>query len=71
MLTLSRGRGGYFFGFGEFFGVIVECPEIEHDDCVFGDKVTFVPVVLDDGVVLAEFIDRSPSECFLRQIRIR
>jgi len=40
------------FGFGEVLGVIMQGPEIHHDDGVFGDEHAFVPIVLSDIVVL-------------------
>lgn len=43
----------------------MDCPLINHDDGVLGDEESFVPIVFDDIVVCAEFVDWAPSEGFL------
>src|SRR2546423_6037038 len=43
----------------------MDCPLIYHDDGVLGDEEAFVPVIFDDIVICAQFVDRTPSERFL------
>ena len=64
LAPISTVRGN-LVGFGEFFFVVVHCPEVHHDDSIFGYKVALIPIVLDDEMVLAHFVDGSPSERFL------
>ena len=53
------------FGFRVVVRIVVQRPHVDHYDGVFGDEIAFVPVVLDDEVVLAKFIHWAPSEDFL------
>ena len=58
---------GDLFWFGVVFFVVPQRPLIDHNDGVFGDKVSLVPVVLCDVVVCAEFIRGTPAESFFAQ----
>ena len=64
MVMFAQGRK-YLCWIGEVVFVIMDCPLIYHDDRVLGDEEAFVPVIFDDIVVCAEFVDRTPSEGFL------
>lgn len=52
-------------GFGELFFVVVHCPEIHHDDGILGDEIAFIPIILNDEMVLSHLVDGSPSQGFL------
>jgi hypothetical protein len=56
----------YFVWFRVLFFVVVESPLIEHDDGILGDKVTLVPIVLDDIVVHSQLGGRPPPHRFLQ-----
>ena len=47
---------------GVSFLIIVNGPPVEHDDRVFGYEVALIPIVFNNCVIHAEFIDRSPSQ---------
>lgn len=67
-------------GVGETDGVVVDCPPVDHDDGTLWDEVIPVPVVLHYiqflssevwgwgdlccEMVLAEFVDGTPTENF-------
>lgn len=42
--------------------IVVNGPPVEHNDRVFGNEVAFIPIVFNDCVIHAEFINRSPSQ---------
>ena len=43
-------------------------PHVDHNDCILRDEIPLVPVILDDIVVLTEFVHRSPAEDFLKSV---
>lgn len=55
----------YLAWIGKVILVIMNCPLINHDNRVLGDKESFIPVILDDIVICPEFVDWAPSEGFL------
>lgn len=55
-----------FVGLGVVLWIVMESPHVDHYDCVFGDEVAFIPVILDDKVILAKFIHWTPSKGFLQ-----
>jgi hypothetical protein len=54
--------------FGETFGIVVDCPPIDHDNRAFGDEVFAVPVILSCEMVLSKLVDWTPSHDFLESI---
>lgn len=37
---------------GVVLWIVMESPHVDHDDCILGDEVSFIPVVLNNVMVL-------------------
>jgi len=52
-------------GLGEVFRIIMHRPNIHHNNGVFRNKISFIPIVFRHIMVMSKLIGGSPSQCFL------
>jgi hypothetical protein len=45
--------------------IIMNSPPIRHDNSILRNKESVIPIVLDNVMIIPEFINRSPSQEFL------
>ena len=55
----------HLFGFWVVLRIVMKGPHIDHNDCVLRYKIPLIPIILNNIVILAKFIHRTPSEDFL------
>src|SRR5271170_636608 len=60
--------GKYIIRLRIFLLVVVQGPQIQHDYRVFRNKESFIPVVLNDVVILTQLVDRTPAKNFLQSV---
>ena len=44
--------------------IVMDSPPIEHNHRAFGNEIAFIPVILDESMVHAEFVNWTPAEKF-------
>ena len=59
-------KGKHIIWLRIFLLIVVQGPQIQHDYRVFGNKESFIPVVLNDVVILTQFVDWTPAKNFLQ-----
>lgn len=60
----SEGRGN-LFGLREVFWIVMHRPDIHHDNRIFRNKVSFIPIIFSDIMVVSKFVRWTPAQCFL------
>ena len=54
--TWSMNGVEYFLGLREVFRIVMQCPDVHHDDRVLRNKVPLIPIIFSDIMIVSEFI---------------